>query len=452
MELEYHNGNVIAVEGRTPPNEIPPNRTTKRISPGLFAAQGTRLIVGRDVTWDDVFGRRRVAIVSENMARENWGEPRNALGKRIRTGREGPWTEVVGVAENVHEDGVDRPAPPTVYFRAGVQMPGGPGAAAAVGRGITLAVRSNRAGMDSFLREIAVAIHTVNSSLPLAKTRTLNDIYRASMARRSFTLVLLGISGAMALTIAIVGVYGVLAYAVTQRRREVSIRVALGVEPGAVKALFIRHGLKLACAGSLMGLFSAAALSRWISSLLFGVAPLDPATYIFSGAIILSAAMVASYIPARRAASVDPMETRAASEAANGCLNSRGSACRLACASPALSCAPACVSSPPRCGMHPPHVTPSHVVAAFAGRACKSGQRGPRRVHTDSASTPGCHQHTTLHQRSTSLRSSAPWMPCSTLSWGITFTRRPGATIWSRTLRLVCRDGVPPSQGKQSVP
>ncbi len=309
LELEYHNGNVIAVEGKTPGDQIPPNRVTKRISPGLLAAQGTRLIAGRDFTWNDVFTQRRVAIVSENMARENWGEPRNALGKRLRNGNEGPWTEVVGVAENVHEDGVDRPAPPTVYFRSGVVAGVGPGGAVAIQRGITLAVRSNRAGTESLLREIAATIHAVNPGLAPAKMQTLQDIYRFSVARTAFALVLLGIAGAMALTLAIVGVYGVLAYAVAQRRREVGIRLALGAEPGMVKALFVRRALVLACCGGVIGLFSAAALSRWMSSVLFGVTPLDPVTYGASAAIILAAAITASYIPARRAASVDPNET-----------------------------------------------------------------------------------------------------------------------------------------------
>jgi putative ABC transport system permease protein len=125
----------------------------------------------------------------------------------------------------------------------------------------------------------------------------------------SFTLVLLGIAAAMALTLAIVGVYGALAYAVAQRRREVGIRVALGAEPGMVKRLFVRQGLLLTCVGGVIGLASAAGLARWISSLLFGVAPLDPLTYAVSGAIILAAALTASYIPARRAALVDPTET-----------------------------------------------------------------------------------------------------------------------------------------------
>ena len=173
----------------------------------------------------------------------------------------------------------------------------------------TLAVRSRRAGTEGFLRDMTAAIHAVNPGLPLAKVRTLNDVYRLSMARTSFALVLLGIAGAMALALAIVGVCGVLAYAVAQRRNEVGIRIALGAEPAMIKALFVRQGLILACMGGAIGLAAAGGLSRWISSLLFGVRPLDPVTYGASGAVILAAAMTASYIPARRAASVDPMET-----------------------------------------------------------------------------------------------------------------------------------------------
>ncbi len=296
MESEYRNGVLIDVEGKTSVDQISPNRAVKRISPGLLKAQGTRLVAGRDFTWEDVRGHRSVVLVSENMARENWGEPANALGKRIRQGKDSSWLEVVGVAENVRADGVNLPAPATVYFRAG-------------GRGVTFAIRSERAGTEAFLREVATAIHAVNPSLPLAKVRTLNDVYKHSMARTSFALVLLGIAGAMALALAIVGVYGVLAYGVGQRRREVGIRLALGAEPRALKWLFVRKGLILNCVGGIIGLALAGGLSRWISSLLFGVTPLDPLTYIASSAVIAASVMVASYVPARQAAFVDPMET-----------------------------------------------------------------------------------------------------------------------------------------------
>jgi predicted permease len=301
------NGVPVAVEGVTEPDRMPPNRRYRHASPGLFAAQGSRLLTGRDFTWDDVFDRRRVAIVSEQMARESWGEPREALGKRIRIGRNGPLTEVVGVVENIHTDGLHQPAPATVYARAGVETAAN--GSTTVRRTVTLAIRSSRAGSQAFLKEVAAAVHAVNASVPLADVRTLENAYRRSMARTSFTVTLIGIAAAMALSLAVVGVYGVLAYAVARRRHEVGIRLALGAQPSTVRALFVRQGLLLTSLGGILGLVSSVALSRWISSLLYGVTALDPLTYALSGAALAAGAILASVVPARRAASVDPMET-----------------------------------------------------------------------------------------------------------------------------------------------
>jgi ABC-type antimicrobial peptide transport system permease subunit len=201
----------------------------------------------------------------------------------------------VGVAENVYEDGVDQPPPGLVYF------PGGR-------RGVTFAIRSSRAGTESLLKEITAKIHTVDPGLPLAQVRTLRGLYRFTMGRRYFALVLLGIAAGMAVTLAIIGVYGVLAYAVSQRRREIGIRVAVGAEPRNIKVLLLRQGLILTGIGGTIGLVSARGLSHWMVSLIFGVTPVDPVTYGISGAVILAAALTASYIPARRAASVNPIE------------------------------------------------------------------------------------------------------------------------------------------------
>ncbi|MGH9627743.1 MAG: FtsX-like permease family protein, partial [Bryobacteraceae bacterium] len=309
MEMDYRNGNPVAVEDKFVRGQTPPNRRIKAVSPGLFAAQGTRLLGGRDFTWEDLSKRRLVAIVSESMARESWGQPNAALGKRLGSGSNpDAWFEVVGVVEDVHDDGAHKPAPPTVYFRTGVHT-WGPGQPPSIRRGLTLAIRSRRANTESFLREVATAIHAVNPSVPLAQVRTLDDVYRRSMARTSFTLILLGIAGSMALALAIIGVYSVLAYSVGQRRREVSIRVALGAQPNQVTTLFLRRGIFLACAGGVIGMAAAMGLSRWVSSLLYGVTALDPATYTASALIVSAAAVIASYIPARRASSVDPMES-----------------------------------------------------------------------------------------------------------------------------------------------
>jgi predicted permease len=301
------NGVVVAVEGVTAPDRMPPNRRYRHASPGLFAAQGSRLLYGRDFTWDDVFDERRLAIVSENMARESWREPREAIGKRIRIGRDGPLTEVIGVVEDVHADGLHQPAPATVYARAGVETAAN--GSTTVRRAVTMAIRSSRAGSQAFLKEVDAAVHAVNASVPLADVRTLEDAYRRSMAQTSFTVTLIGIAAAMALALAVVGVYGVLAYAVARRRHEVGIRLALGAQPGAVRALFVRQGLLLTSLGGILGLVSSALLSRWISPLLYDVTPLDPLTYAISGAALAGAAILASVVPARRAASVDPMST-----------------------------------------------------------------------------------------------------------------------------------------------
>jgi len=301
------NGIIVAVEGKTDPNQMPPNRRYRQASPGLFTAQGSRFLAGRDFSWDEVTRRQRRAIVSEKMARESWGELQQAIGKRIRIGRDGPWTEVIGVVENIHADGLHLPAPATVYALAGVET--WTNGTTTVRRAVTFAIRSSRAGRQDFLKEVTAAVRSVSPSVPLAQVQTLDASYRRSVARTSFTVVLLSVAAAMALTVAIIGVYGILAFAVAERRHEVGIRLALGAAPGAIRLLFVRQGLLLTSVGGILGLAAAAVLSRWISSLLFGVKPLDALTYVVSVAAIAVAALIASYLPARRAASVDPVET-----------------------------------------------------------------------------------------------------------------------------------------------
>ena len=294
LELEHKNGVPVAAEGKTPVGRIPPNRTIKQISPGLFAALGTRIIAGRDFTWNDPLSQRRVAIVSENMARENWGEPGDALGnayEELPTGRGAlswvlPKTSMTMVL-------IDSPLR-WFTFRCSAWR--------------YFCDTKQPRGTESLLQEITAKIHAVDPSLPLAQVRTLSELYRFTIARRSFALVLLGIAATMAVTLSIIGVYGILAYAVAQRRREISIRLAVGAEPRTIKALFLRQGLILMCIGGGIGFVLARVLSPWMASLLFGVRPFDPLTYGISGSVILAAALAASYVPARRAASLNPIE------------------------------------------------------------------------------------------------------------------------------------------------
>jgi ABC-type antimicrobial peptide transport system permease subunit len=172
----------------------------------------------------------------------------------------------------------------------------------------TFAIRSERAGTASFVEEVRQALWSVNG-IPVAQERTMRDLYAASLARTSFTLVMLAIAGAMALALGVIGIYGVIAYAVSQRTREIGIRSALGAEPRQIEKVFVLHGITLSAIGVAVGLVAAVALGRAMSSLLFGIEPLDPLAYVTAIGVILAAAALATYLPARRAANIDPIET-----------------------------------------------------------------------------------------------------------------------------------------------
>ncbi len=177
-----------------------------------------------------------------------------------------------------------------------------------VERDATFSVRSSRAGSQAFLSEIRQAVWSVDANLPLANVSTLDYLYDQSIARTSFTLIMLGIAGAMALLLGTVGLYGVIAYSVSQRTREIGIRIALGAQQKEVTGMFVRQGLLLTGIGVAFGLAAAIAAMRLMSSLLFHVSPVDPLTYAAVTVGLVAAALLASYLPSRRAASVNPVE------------------------------------------------------------------------------------------------------------------------------------------------
>ena len=270
--------------------QVPPIRRIRKITPGFFKTMGTRVVAGRDFTWTDLYEKRRVAIVSENLAREWWGVPRAALGKRIREGGAAdPWREIVGVVENVYDDGVHVKPPEFAYWPALMDRyiwSGENGFALSFG---IYAIRSSRTGTEGLLAEAQRAIWSVNGRRPVFLVTTLEALYDRSMARTSFTLVMLAIAAGMGLVLGIVGIYGVIAYVVSQRIREIGIRTALGAQPAGLLGMFVRHGLWLAGIGAALGLVAAAGLTRLMSSLLFGVTALDPVTYTAVSALLIVA-------------------------------------------------------------------------------------------------------------------------------------------------------------------
>jgi putative ABC transport system permease protein len=287
-------------------NQIPPLRSYKLISPGLVATMGGRVVAGRDFTWTDVYDKRRVAMVSENMAREMWGNPAAAVGKRIRENLNGQWREVVGVVSDERTDGVNQTAPAIAIFP--ILMDKFVRDDPFVRRTLTYIVRSSRAGTRELVTEISQAVWSVNPNLPLADVRTMQEVYDKSLARTSFALVMLAIAGGMALLLGVAGIYGVISYTVSQRTREIGIRLALGARNEEVTGMFVRQGARLAAIGIACGLAAALALTRLMSSMLFDVSPLDPITYAGVSLGLAAAAVLASYLPALRATSVDPVE------------------------------------------------------------------------------------------------------------------------------------------------
>jgi predicted permease len=286
---------------------IPPTRTFKMVSPGFFRTMGTRLIAGRDLTWSDVFDRRPSVLLSENLAREMFGGSQAALGQRIGSCVPGsPMQEVIGVVQDMRDDGLHKASPAIVYWRPLVDDMYGPGDVNFM-RNLTLVMRTASSG-EGFLKDISRAVWSVNKSVPLASSQSMQAVVEQSMAPASFALVMLSIAGAMALLLGVIGLYGVIAYSVSQRRREMGIRLALGARPGELKADFVRQSLMLTGGGVVLGLLASAGLMRLMQAALYGTSPLDPLTYAVVPAILLCAAVAASYLPARRVSSVDPVE------------------------------------------------------------------------------------------------------------------------------------------------
>jgi predicted permease len=298
---------IVAAEGQEyGPKGIPPTRTIKMISPGALHTLGTPLLAGRDFTWEEIHNQRNVAMVSQSFARGEWSTVEGAIGKRVLVGTSQTWQEVIGVVADVYDAGADRPVPLMIYWPARLQDFV---AGTLLRRSVNFVMRSERTGTEAFTRDIRQAVAEVMPDLPVFQIRTLRDVYDQSMAPTAFSLILLGIAGAMALLLGIVGIYGVLAYAVMQRRREVGIRLALGARPGSVKGMFVYRGMMLSAIGIAIGAAVAAGITRWMSSLLFGVTPVDAATFGVSASVLVIAALAASYFPARRAAAVDPVHT-----------------------------------------------------------------------------------------------------------------------------------------------
>jgi predicted permease len=286
--------------------QLPPLRRFKFVSPEYFGALGAPLVAGRGITWNDTYKKIPVAMVAENVARELWHEPSAALGKRIRSSTKDDWREIIGVVGDVYDEGVGKPPAASVYWP--LMMDHFESDDSFAFRDVAFVLRSSRTGSESFLNEVRQAVWSVNPNLPLAEVHALDFFYKRSIARTSFTLIMLGVAGSMALLLGVIGIYGVIAYSVSQRTREIGVRMALGAQPQTLTGMFVRHGLTLTGIGVACGLVVAVIVMRLMSTLLFKVSPVDPVAYGAASLGLIATAFLASYLPSRRASTVDPVE------------------------------------------------------------------------------------------------------------------------------------------------
>jgi putative ABC transport system permease protein len=270
------------------------------ISQDYFRVMNIALMRGR--TYTELDSQRPAAVViNQTMARDFWpGE--DAMGKRIRLKADAPWLTIVGIISDIKNHGPSRPTSPEMYFPHSNQDFG----LWADLRSMTLVVRTS-SDHQGIIGAVRHEIGMIDSDLPVYKVQTMEHVIAGSIAETRFTMELLSLFGGLALILAAIGVYGVMSHSVVQRTHEVGIRKALGARPADIASMFVKQGFILASTGVAIGMSGALAVSRVMSGLLYGLRATDPATLLGVAALLALVALVAAYLPARRAANVDPM-------------------------------------------------------------------------------------------------------------------------------------------------
>ena len=296
-----------------PPDALPPMLGTRFASPSYFEALGIPVVEGRSFERIDPDRPHDGVLVNRAVARRFWPKG-SALGKRLSLGGPGEapeqWFTIVGVVGDVREQGLHEKPAELVYYPVRRSNPDGPDATDDwVPRDFTLAVKA-RAGIDplTLVQPVRDAVWSIDPKLPLAQVRTMEDVVERSMARVSFTMFLLAIGAVVALTLGAVGIYGVISYIVSQRTQEIGVRMALGAQRGEVSGMVLKEGMMLALAGIGLGLAGSLAITRFMKAILFEVSTTDPATFAAVPVLLAAVALLASYLPARRAAGVEPLE------------------------------------------------------------------------------------------------------------------------------------------------
>jgi putative ABC transport system permease protein len=281
---------------------VPPILGTRFVSPGYFQAMGVPVIAGR--AFDRLDITRREALVSRGLAERFW-KGRSPLGKRLAPGltKDATWYTVVGVVGDVHDQGLEEKPLDSIYF----PMVRFDDKEEWVSRSFGLVVKG-RVDPAALAAPVRGVIRELDPNLAITHVRPMREMVRLSMARTSFTMLLLVIAAAVALLLGAVGIYGVISYVVGQRTREIGVRMALGARRDDISLMVLREGLGITLLGVAIGLAVALVLTRLMIALLYGVSPTDPGTFAAVPVLLAGVALFASWVPARRAAAVEPLE------------------------------------------------------------------------------------------------------------------------------------------------
>ncbi|HET6763845.1 MAG TPA: FtsX-like permease family protein, partial [Longimicrobiaceae bacterium] len=306
LPLTYdHSDSAVQVEDHPlAPDEVPPDHPLAAVSDGYFAATGVPILHGRTFARADAAHPSTEVLVSRSFAARYWkgGDP---IGKRLRQGLSGRWYTIVGVVGDVHLTALEKPAEEMIYYPLASASADSSDAQVPHGAGVVVKTAGDPAAVAPAVRAI---VRRLDPALPTYDERPMQAVLGDAVARTRFVLLMLGIASLVALAIGAVGLYGVLAYGVSLRRREIGVRIALGATAAEVSRMIARRGVVLAAVGVAAGLLAAVALTRFLHGLLYGVSPTDPVALAGTSAMLLGVALLATWLPARRAAMVDPME------------------------------------------------------------------------------------------------------------------------------------------------
>jgi len=293
-----HNTGPFTIEDQPSLDTSLPSAQFSSVSPDYFRVLNTPLMRGRLFSESDDLKAPGIALIDDAFARRYFPD-RDPMGRRIKRGpraSKAPWATIVGVVGNIKSDGFDQPDQPHLYFPILQNL----------GYAIAVYLRTD-ANPTSLTQSLREQVRAVDPNLPIFGERTMENVVSDSLAQRRFAMQVVGLFGLLAMILAGIGIYGVMAYSVSQRTREIGIRIGLGASRGTILRWVLRQGMTLIVVGVSLGLVGAFALTRLLRSLLFGVAPTDLVTYVSLAALLALVALLACYIPARRATKVDPL-------------------------------------------------------------------------------------------------------------------------------------------------